>query len=67
MFYGADGEPLAVGTRVRNPRLAAFLTDLATRGPDSFYVGPNAAGDRRDGAQRAAQPGGDDPGRYRRL
>ncbi len=42
LFYGAGGEPLAVGTRVRNPRLAAFLTDLANRGPDSFYVGPNA-------------------------
>ena len=42
LYFGADGEPLAVGTRVRNPRLAAFLTDLAARGPDSFYVGPNA-------------------------
>ena len=43
LFYRADGEPLAVGTVVRNPRLAAFLTDLANRGADSFYVGPNAA------------------------
>ena len=42
LFFGADGEPLAIGTRVRNPRLAAFLADLASRGPDSFYVGPNA-------------------------
>jgi gamma-glutamyltranspeptidase/glutathione hydrolase len=42
LFYAADGNPLPVGTRVRNPRLAAFLTDLANRGPDSFYVGPNA-------------------------
>ncbi len=42
LYYGADGEPLAVGTRVRNPRLAAFLTTLADQGPDSFYVGPNA-------------------------
>lgn len=42
LFYGTDGEALAAGTRVRNPRLAAFLTDLAERGPDSFYVGPNA-------------------------
>ena len=42
VFYGADGEPLAGGSRVRNPRLAAFLSDLSTRGPDSFYVGPNA-------------------------
>ncbi len=42
LFYGAGGEPLPVGTRVRNPRLAAVLTDLAQRGPDGFYVGPNA-------------------------
>jgi len=42
LFYAADGNPLPAGTRVRNPRLAAFLTDLADRGPDSFYVGPNA-------------------------
>ena len=41
LFYAADGEPLPAGTRVRNPRLAAFLSDLADRGPDSFYVGPN--------------------------
>ncbi|MGI8931368.1 MAG: gamma-glutamyltransferase [Sphingomicrobium sp.] len=41
-FYGADGEPLATGTRVTNPRFAAFLTEIAARGPDGFYVGPNA-------------------------
>ena len=43
MFYGTDGAPLKVGTRVRNPRFAALLTTLAQRGPDAFYVGPNAA------------------------
>jgi gamma-glutamyltranspeptidase/glutathione hydrolase len=42
IFYGADGEPLPVGTRVRNPALADFLARLAAQGPDSFYVGPNA-------------------------
>ena len=42
LFYAANGEPLPAGTRVRNPRLAVFLTDLADRGPDSFYVGPHA-------------------------
>ena len=42
LFYAADGQPLAVGTRVRNPALAAFLTTLAERGADAFYVGPNA-------------------------
>ena len=42
LYYGPDGEPLAVGTVVRNPALAAFLERLAASGPDSFYVGPNA-------------------------
>ena len=42
LFYRRDGEPLPVGTIVRNPALAAFLADLSARGPDSFYVGPNA-------------------------
>ncbi len=42
MFYGPDGNPLPAGTMVRNPALAAFLEQLAARGPDSFYVGPNA-------------------------
>jgi gamma-glutamyltranspeptidase / glutathione hydrolase len=42
LFYGPDGAPLPTGTTVRNPRLAGFLANLADRGPDSFYVGPNA-------------------------
>jgi gamma-glutamyltranspeptidase/glutathione hydrolase len=41
LFYGADGNPLPVGTLVKNPAFAAFLDGLARRGPDSFYVGPN--------------------------
>ena len=43
LFYTADGKPLAVGRRVRNPALAAFLTTLAARGPEAFYTGANAA------------------------
>ncbi len=42
LFYGPGGEPLAVGAIVRNPAFAAFLEQLASRGSDSFYVGPNA-------------------------
>src|SRR5207237_10622687 len=42
IFFGSDGKPLPVGSTVRNPAFAAFLEELAARGPDSFYVGPNA-------------------------
>ena len=42
LFYASDGAPLAAGTIVRNPALAAFLDQLARLGPDAFYVGPNA-------------------------
>jgi gamma-glutamyltranspeptidase / glutathione hydrolase len=42
IFYGADGNPLPVGTLVKNPAFATFLEGIAARGPDSFYVGPNA-------------------------
>ncbi|HXG80303.1 MAG TPA: gamma-glutamyltransferase family protein, partial [Sphingomicrobium sp.] len=42
LYFGADGKPLPVGTIIRNPAFADFLEQLAERGPDSFYVGPNA-------------------------
>lgn len=42
LYYQADGSPKPVGTVVRNPDFAAFLEGIAKRGPDSFYVGPNA-------------------------
>jgi gamma-glutamyltranspeptidase/glutathione hydrolase len=42
LFYGADGNPLPVGAVVKNPAFASFLEGIAARGPDSFYVGPNA-------------------------
>jgi len=43
LFYGADGQPLAVGATARNPALAATLEQLASNGADSFYTGPRAA------------------------
>ncbi|SCY21976.1 gamma-glutamyltransferase 1 Threonine peptidase. MEROPS family T03 [Novosphingobium aromaticivorans] len=43
LFYGPDGQPLPVGTIVRNPALAATLEGIAARGADSFYTGDNAA------------------------
>lgn len=42
LFFGEDGQPLPVGTIIRNPALATTLENLASRGADSFYVGPNA-------------------------
>lgn len=42
IFYGPDGNPKLVGTIVTNPALAQTLRNLAARGPDSFYLGPNA-------------------------
>ncbi|WP_294253240.1 gamma-glutamyltransferase [uncultured Sphingomonas sp.] len=43
LFFGTDGKPLPPGTTVRNPDQAALLERIATQGPDSFYVGPQAA------------------------
>ena len=42
LFFREDGRPLPVGTLVRNEALANTLEQLAARGADSFYVGPNA-------------------------
>ena len=47
LFYDAAGEPLAAGTRVSNPALAATLQSLADRGSDWLYQG-------RAGAELAA-------------
>lgn len=42
-FYDADGIPKAVGTRLKNPELAATLRTIAQAGADAFYRGPIAA------------------------
>lgn len=42
MFYDEAGEPLPVGTLVRNPALADTLERIAREGPEAFY-GPEAA------------------------
>ena len=42
LFYAPDRSALPVGTMIRNPAFADLLERLAERGPDSFYVGPNA-------------------------
>ena len=38
-LHGKDGKPLPAGTRVRNPRYAATLRQLAGEGMDAFYEG----------------------------
>jgi gamma-glutamyltranspeptidase/glutathione hydrolase len=53
LFYGADGKPLPVGTRVRNLALAATLEKLAKGERAAFYTGANAA-DIAHAAQTAA-------------
>lgn len=42
LFYGTDGNPLPVGTLVKNEAFAQFLEKIARHGADSFYVGPNS-------------------------
>ena len=42
-FLGADGRPLPVGTRVKNPALAEVLRAVADGGADAFYTGDIAA------------------------
>jgi gamma-glutamyltranspeptidase/glutathione hydrolase len=38
-FYDAEGKPLPVGTRLRNPALAAVLRSIADEGAEAFYTG----------------------------
>ncbi len=42
LFYDAAGNPLPVGTVVKNPALAKTLRMIAEQGPDAFYTGDNA-------------------------
>lgn len=41
-IYWQDGRPKKTGERVVNPALAAFLRQLAAKGPKAFYSGANA-------------------------
>ena len=38
-FLNADGSPKAIGTRLKNPALAAVLQRIANEGPDALYRG----------------------------
>ena len=62
LYFGADGKPLPVGTRIYSPALAETLEGIAVQGPDYFYTGDFAArmagivaaDTPRDGAMTAA-------------
>lgn len=41
-FLNADGTPKAIGTRLKNPALAAVFKRIAKEGPDALYHGPIA-------------------------
>ena len=38
-FFGPDGKPWPIGTRLKNPQFAATLRALADKGADAFYSG----------------------------
>ncbi len=57
-FFSPEGEPLPVGTRLRNPALAESLALIAEQGADAFYQGPLA-----EKIVAAVQAAGDNPGR----
>lgn len=57
LFFDEAGEPRPVGTRIRNPLLAATLLKLSAEGPDSFYQGSfasNIAAHIREATPRSA-------------
>ena len=68
LFYAADGNPLPVGTRVRNPQLAVTLQTIANGGATAFYHGDLADAVAREVAAatpRPAQLSADDLAAYR--
>ena len=56
-FYGADGQPLPVGHRLRNPALAQVLKRLAAEGSVALHTGPMADDMVRRVRQHPANPG----------
>lgn len=60
-FFDDVGQPLATGTRLRNPELARSLRLIAEQGADALYRGPLA-----DAILSSVQSASDNPGRLRR-
>ena len=56
-FYQADGQPLPIGHRLRNPALAAVLRRIAAEGSAGLHQGPVAADIVRRVRDHAGNPG----------
>ncbi|MCV2348764.1 gamma-glutamyltransferase family protein [Paucibacter sp. Y2R2-4] len=56
-FFGADGQPLPIGTKLRNPALAQVLRQIAAGGAKAFMRGPVAADIVRRVRGHAGNPG----------
>jgi gamma-glutamyltranspeptidase/glutathione hydrolase len=56
LFLDRDGNPLPVGTTIRNPALGALLRTVAEQGPAAFYAGANAAAISETVAQSPHNP-----------
>ena len=56
LYYQANGEPLPLGTPLRNPAQAALLRRVAREGADAFYRGAIAE-DLLNRVQSAPRPG----------
>ncbi|MBP6901018.1 MAG: gamma-glutamyltransferase family protein [Burkholderiaceae bacterium] len=56
-FYGPDGQPPAVGARLRNPAYAAVLRQIAAQGADALHTGPVAEDIVRRVRGHAGNPG----------
>ena len=57
LYYGADGNPLPVGTVIRNEELAKTFEAIAATGPETFYRGPRAAALAATVAAATPKPG----------
>jgi gamma-glutamyltranspeptidase/glutathione hydrolase len=57
LYFDAQGQPLPVGTVLRNPELAAILRRIAAEGPDAFYGGEIAAAIVRAVREHPRNPG----------
>jgi len=69
LYYGVDGRPKALGTRIVNPDYAATLRAIAAFGADAFYTGAIAQDIVRAvrGHPRPGDLDAEDLARYRAL